>query len=387
MPSIIDHYDDPTGVVLTEIFAEAIDRGGVESLPAFVKGAEFVAGDAYRREKTAFAWPAGGRFPCDTPLDTWLSAMYFEKTSHLIGHQHHAHIREKLARAAELHNVTLVPSESKSASAAVAIADVFALEAAFEASNPLVKRAGQNATPNEDGTATIRLYPVTDREKVAMSVARYPFGLEGDLADFRTQLAQRLMEKCAEFGVNPSALIVEDVRPIKRSSIVAQVQYRMGLLKERVERNQKYANLYTKAASRGVDMPYEVTAAPQAEPELLSAYEILFKQAYESTVGDEFWNYMASLDKLAGFDRRPDMLPAASMRDREILDDRHRKTARCADNMVNLAEVMAKVSTDVWEDIAPHVIPDMSDFTKLAEHIEKLPAATQQIILAKTRGW
>jgi len=386
MPAIIDHFDDPTGVVLTEILTEKIAQGGVEAIPDFVKGASLIAGSAYRQDKTAFAWGAGGRLPCDTPLDTWLSAMYFEKTSHNVPHQYHQRIREKLAQAAELHDVDLATAMAKVA-AAEATPDVYALEATFAADDPLVKRAGRSAQFNGDGTATIRLYPVTDREKVAMSAMRYPLGLVGDLAELRGQLANALMSKCAEFSVNPNAILVDDVRPIKRSAIIAQMQYRIGLLKERIGTQAKHASLYKTAASRGVTLPYDQPDIKNSEPELVAAYDMLFKQAFENTMGDEFWNNVADLDKLAGFDERQDVLPAASMREREVVDDRQRKTALCANNMVNIAEVMAKVGSSDWENLAPHVIPDMSDSTKLAKHIEALPAQTQAIILARVRGW
>lgn len=385
MSRIIDFYDDSTGVVLREIFSEI----GVDGVPDFVrqKSASLIPSAAIRDEKTLFAWPQGRRFSLDTPEDTYFSAKYFEKTAHLVPFQHHEGIRESLKVAAQMHGLDPELLAVKEASEAPMTDDDFLLVATVSAAFTKQASLSEGAvTDNGDGTVTLRLYPVKTSEGVKIASKYFPRGLSGELAPYRRKVATRLADLCAEHGVELSQEVLDETKPIKRSHLLNHIQSRIGLILGHNQQAARTQSLLKEAAMSQRGLPYEVKELTPIDPRLISGYQELMKLAYDVDLDSKFWSLFDRLDKAAGFNVRTDVLPIASL-GREIEDDLMVRTCKLAGTIVNLPELMAKVSAEVWKDLAPDVLGCLDNTSKVARVVGELPETTQKILLTKLRGF
>ena len=363
---MLDFYDDSTGAILREILTEH-----AETVPdCVVKSANLVPSEAFREEKTAFAWPAQGRFALDTPEDAWLSARYFEKVAHKIPFQHHERISGAIEQALLVHGFGQVTEK---------VAAV--VEHPREEDYALVVKS---ASGNEYGV--VLEYPVNTKQAAAESIAWYPRGLNGEFSGHRPKVAAILIAKAEEFGLGITEVLSDDTRPIKASSLIQELGQRVQRIHLQNQEATRTGGLNIKAARLGVTMPYEVNVTSAIDPRFIRAYEELVKQARKEPLPSAFFGNMAELDKHAGLDLEG-LSPASLLESREIDYDVMPAITKLAGTYVSIDELMEKVSKETWADLAPHLIDDIYNPIKLAAGIEHLPLQTQKILLTKTRGF
>ena len=380
--SIIDFFDDPTGAVLRSYVAER----GIESVPEYVtKDASLHPSEVIREEKSIFAWEQGSKFALDTPGDTWLSARYFEKTAHLIPFQYHDHIRDNIKKASTMHGID-IQLDVKIATENLPD-DAFLVVEKVPVTDSILKQASEGSVVDgDDGFATIRAYPVDRPESIKTSALWFPRGLVGSLASQRRKVASRLAELCEEHGIDLPYAIADELRPIKRSHLLQNIQQRIGKILDHNQKAAKNNGLLKAAKDSGRSLPYKVEEMSAIDSRFITAYQDLMKMAYEEPVPSRFWDLFGKLDKAAGFDGDSTLIPVSSL-NREVEDDMVVTTAKLAGTIVYLPQVMEKVSSEMWQDLAPEVLENMYDFNKVAKMLGTLPEMTQQILLTKVRGY
>jgi len=374
----IDFYDDTTGDILRLILEEK----GAAVIPDYVRGDDALyPAEEIRQSKVAFAWPERKKFALDTRGDVWFSCMYFEKTASRIPFQHREAIRERIAKAADLFGVELPAEEVK---VAMIPDEAFLVVHQVAGGHELAKRA-HDAIEHDDQTVTLRLYPVHDREHAEKSAIWFPRDLSGELAGYRKKVANGLMQACERFALNAPLVLVDELAPIKLSTLLSHIEGRINILAEQDRRAQKAARYTAGAQARGVTLPYPMPDQP-ADQRLAAGYRELFKQAQADPLPAGFWEAFWRLDKLAGFDLRPDVMPVSAL-DRPICDDQRVKLCKVAGTFLPISQVIDKVPGETWSDIAPGLAGNLADRAKVASVVESLDDTSQRIILAKVRGF
>lgn len=363
---LVDFYDDSTGAVLREILMENAD-----SVPdCVVKSASLVPSEAFREEKRAFGWPAKARFALDTPEDAWLSGKYFEKVAHLIPFQHHEHIIANITNALHVHGFDRVFEKEASIVEEVALGeDDFAL---------VVKSAS--------GEVMLADYPVNTKEAAEKSIAWYPRGLNGELTKHRAKVAASLVAHAESYGLGLTDALLDDTRAIKASSLIDEVGMRIGRIYGQNAEAARTYGLMNKAASMGRELPYDVQLVSPVDARFITAYEELGKEARKEPIPKSFFTHLGELDKVAGFDLEG-LSPASVLSGREIEYDVMPAIAKLAGTYINIDELMDKIGTETWHDLAPELMNDIHSPVKLAAALPHLPEHIQKILLTKTRGF
>lgn len=379
---IHDFYDDPTGAVLIDIFNEV----GPENVPDYVKTAALHPSETIREEKSLFAWPARNKFACDTMADTWMSARYFAKTAHLVPFQYRADIENGIKSAAALFGIEADVPMKKEAAVQLTDGDFLVVEVVPTAAEVVKQASLDNVEDLNDGTVTLRLYPVNDAEAVRKSAAWFPRGLTGELSGHRKKVASRLAELCAEHGVELTQDLIDETRPIKRSHLLDHIQQRIGIILDHNQLSERNEGIRKAASERGMDLPYAMSVYTPIDARLVTGYQELQKMAYLDPIPAKFWDLFGKLDKAAGMEFRSDVLPVTSL-NREVDDDMIVSTCKLAGQIIYLPQLMEKVSTEMWQDLAPEVLDCRYDFNKVAKLIPELDEMTQQILMAQVRGY
>jgi hypothetical protein len=379
---IYDFYDDTTGAVLREILSEQ-----AHNLPeCVVKSAGLVPSDEFRKDKTLFAWGAQNRYACDTPEDTWLSYHYFQKTAHMVPIQYHDLIMDSFAQAAAIHDMDLGMGSKEAAVAMPALSDSDYLVVEKMDTNMASKAAsflGEDVfTPTDDNQWILRLYPVHTKQAMEDAVLWFPRQLTGELAGHRAKVAARLVELCQEHGINLTAALEDEIRPIKRSHLLGHLQQRVGIIDDTNARAARDMTL-EKTSAYG----QHTASVRPIDGTIKLAYQELATLAYQDPLPKKFWAHFERLDKLAGFDAMEGVTPVGSLSSRELEDDMHKTTCKLAGQIVFIPQMMEKISSAIWADLAPEVLENMFNFTKVADVVEHLDEQKQQILLVQIRGF
>lgn len=384
---IYDFYDDATGALLREILTE-----NPSAVPECVtKSAALVPSEEFRADKTLFAWGAQRKYPCDTPEDTWLSYQYFQKTAHLVPFQYHELIENSFRDAAAIHDLDLGFGESKQASTSEADTpdDAFLLVHRFDGMTAS-KMASEGALPEEvfapagEGDWQVRLYPVNTKEAAEFSVLTFPRFLVGELGQYRSKVASGLVDACERYGINLTYILEDEMRPMKRSHLLAHISQRIGIIDETNQLAARQA-MQEKTAAYGGAIAGKKVSPFDAKVKL--AYQEILKLAYQEPLPAKFWRHFETLDKAAGFDAYDGVTPVTALKGRELDDDMVKTHCKMAGQIMLIPQILEKVSAEVWSDIAPEILENMYDFTKVAHVLESLGPMEQQIILVQVRGF
>jgi hypothetical protein len=360
----IDFYDDSTGAMLRDIFREV----GPANVPAFVKSAQLVPSEEFRRDRFIFADDALNKFACDTPQDTWLSGVYFLKQASSMAPEARERIGQMLWDMHEVHG--LDPSYLNEKQAAV-----------YEQPEYLIT----SATAPTD-YIDLSLLPVHTKEAVEMSARAFsPEILPPDEVVNAAKFANTLVSLCEDYNLPVPGSLAWYSQPVKRSHVIDSVRQRIGFVLSANDAYDHQAGLQKAAAARGVDLPYAPLPYERFDPKVLQAYDELQKAAYTADLDQEFWHMYYTLDKLAGLEQHPGMAPVYTMAGRPVVDDIYENSIKLAGVQVLLHELQ-KIADDTLTDIAPEAAAHRHNPVKFATALRDLHPTRQHAIVVQLRG-